>query len=190
MLNFIRFIEVIISIQSMIISTMIPIFITLPFPDKFKAALEMPISLQIPIVIIISIIFERNVVFTAFTIYLIIGLFFYPIFHHGGSLGYLLTPNFGYLIGMYPLIVIINNLKKINIEIKIFTFFKNGIFGILMMHLVGMTYGCFQILYSKEFNTLLYNFSKYSFSKIGFHILMLIPISLILKQINYLKNQE
>ena len=44
-----------------------------------------------------------------YTIYLLVGLFLLPIFHQGGSLGYLLTPNFGYLLGIYPLIKIINN---------------------------------------------------------------------------------
>ena len=190
MFKYIKVIDILICIQALIISTMLPVYISVPSNFINLKIIDLPITWQVPTIILLSLIYRREIVFIAFIIYIFLGLFFLPIFHQGGSLGYLLTPNFGYLIGMYPLIVIINNLKKINLEIKIFTFFKNGIFGILMMHLVGMTYGCFQILYSKEFNTLLYNFSKYSFSKIGFHILMLIPISLILKQINYLKNQE
>ena len=190
MLNLYKLIEILVSLQSLVITSMLPVYIPLPFIYKSSNNIELPITWQIPTIILLTLIFHKKVVFRAFSIYIILGLFIFPVFHQGGSLGYLLTPNFGYLIGMYPLIVIINNLKKFNLEIKIFSFFKNGIFGILMMHLVGMTYGSFQILYLREFNTILYNFSKYSLSKIGFHILMLIPISLILKQINYLKNQE
>ncbi len=190
MFKYIKVIDILICLQALIISTMLPVYISVPSNFNNLKIIDLPITWQVPTIILLSLIYRREVVFIAFIIYIFLGLFFLPIFHQGGSLGYLLTPNFGYLIGMYPLIVIINNLKKFNLEIKIFSFFKNGIFGILMMHLVGMTYGSFQILYLREFNTLLYNFSKYSFSKIGFHILMLIPISLILKQINYLKNQE
>jgi len=186
MLNFIRFIEVIISIQSMIISTMIPIFITLPFPDKFKAALEMPISLQIPIVIIISIIFERNVVFTAFTIYLIIGLFFYPIFHHGGSLGYLLTPNFGYLIGYYPLIQIINKLNKKS-KVHLVDFLRKGLIAISILHLVGIIFNLILMIYYNQFDNFFYNFGNLTLGKVGYHYLMLLPISLLIKPINYFK---
>ena len=51
------------------------------------------------------------------------GLFILPVFHQGGSLGYLLTPNFGYLLGLYPLIKIIDNLNNRN---KIIIIFNHG----------------------------------------------------------------
>ena len=34
--------------------------------------------------------------------YLIIGLFYLPVFHGGGSVGYILTHEFGYLLGFIP----------------------------------------------------------------------------------------
>ena len=46
--------------------------------------------------------------------YKLIGLFCIPVFHQGGSLGYLLTPYFGYLLGIYPLVRIIDSLNKKN----------------------------------------------------------------------------
>ena len=123
MLNFIRTIEIIISFQLILISTMFSFLISQPTANNYQKILEIPITLQVPVMILISLLFEKQVVYKALTTYLILGLFVFPIFTHGGSLGYLLTPNFGFLIGFYPLINIINNLY--NNKIYIFQFFKN-----------------------------------------------------------------
>ena len=109
MLNYSKSIEILISLQVIFISTMIPVFITLPFNYQDIRIFEIPTTWQIPSIIIISLIFNGEIVSKAFSIYLLVGLFLLPIFHQGGSLGYLLTPNFGYLLGIYPLIRVINN---------------------------------------------------------------------------------
>ena len=120
----------------------------------------------------------------AFSIYLLIGLFFLPVFHNGGSIGYLLTPNFGYLIGIYPLINIIDKLHKLNHKISSYDLLRYGIFGISSMHIIGTIYCCIQILYLKQSDILIYNISRYSLSKFGYHLLMLTPITLFIKLIN------
>ena len=186
MLNFYKLIEILVSLQSLVITTMIPIYIPLNFIDKSSNNIEMPITWQIPTIIFLTLIFDRIVVFKAFTIYIILGLFIYPVFHQGGSIGYLLTPNFGYLIGVYPLIKIIDNLKKRN-KIKIGNFLKSGILAISAMHLTGIFYNFIQIIFYNKFNLFLYNIGKYSIGKIGYHFMMLIPLILLIKPINYLK---
>jgi len=103
MLNFYKSIEILVSLQSLVITSMLTIFIPLPFIYK-SSNFELPITWQIPTVILLTLIFHKKVVFRAFSIYIILGLFIFPVFHQGGSLGYLLTPNFGYLLGYYPLI--------------------------------------------------------------------------------------
>ena len=165
---------------------MLPFYIQLPFIDKSNNSYEIPITLQIPTIILLTLIFNRKVVFRAFTIYIFIGLFISPVFHQGGSIGYLLTPNFGYLLGTYPLIYIIDNFNKRN-EINIRNFLKNGLLGIITMHLTGILYNLFQIIFYNQFNIFLYNIGKYSVGKIGYHLMMLIPIMLLLKPIKYLK---
>ena len=142
MLNYFKFIEILISLQSFFISSMIPFIITNPFNNNIKYSLELPITLQVPVIILISLIFKSRVVFSALSIYLLIGLFIIPVFYEGGSLGYLLSPNFGYLIGYYPLIKIINYLKK-NKKIYIFTF-KISMLAIFFMHLTGIFYSFLQ----------------------------------------------
>jgi biotin transport system substrate-specific component len=167
---------------------MIHVYIPLPFIDN-PNNFELLITWQIPIIILLTLMFNKKVVFRAFTIYLIIGLFIIPVFHQGGSIGYLLTPNFGYLLGTYPLIKIIDNLNKKN-KIYIGNFLLTGFLAIVAMHLTGILYNFLQIIYYKQFNIFLYNLGKYSLGKIGYHLIMLIPLILLVKPIKYLKYKQ
>ena len=189
MLNLNKLIEMLVSLQTLIISTMIPIYIPLPFIDKSSNFLEIPITWQIPSIILLTLIFNGKVVFKAFTIYIILGLFVFPVFHQGGSIGYLLTPNFGYLLGLYPLIKIIDNLNTRN-KINIRNFLKNGFIAIGAMHLTGIFYNFMQIIFYSQYNLFLYNLGKYSLGKIGYHFLMLFPLLLLIKPIERLKRSK
>ena len=189
MLNFYKLIEILVSLQSLVITTMIPVYIPLQFIDKSRNNIEIPITWQIPTIILLTLIFNKKVVFKAFSIYIILGLFIAPVFHQGGSIGYLLTPNFGYLLGIYPLIKIIDNLnsqKKINVS----KFLVNGFIAIIAMHITGIFFNFIQIIFYSRFNIFLYNLGKYSVGKIGYHFLMLLPLSLLIKPIKYLKNSQ
>ena len=188
MLNFYKLIEIFVTLQALIISTMLPVYIPLQFINKSIGNIDVPVTWQIPIIILLILIFDRKVVFRAFTIYIIIGLFFYPVFHNGGSIGYLLTPNFGYLLGVYPLIKIIDNLNTRN-KINVGNFLINGFTAICAMHLTGILFNFIQTLFFSQINIFSYNLGKYSAGKIGYHFLMLLPLLLIIKPINYLKNR-
>jgi len=183
MLNFNKIIEIIISIQIIIISTFVPVFLEIPNTSRFFGTFEIPITYQVPAIIVITLIFKRNIVINSFSVYLIIGLFFIPVFHEGGSLGYLLTPNFGYLLGIYPLIVIIDKFKKIKTKNIYFDFIKYGMLAISSMHFIGIIYSLVQSIYYEQSEILFYNFAKYSLSKYGYHLLMLTPITLFIKMI-------
>ena len=168
---------------------MLPVYIPLQFMNKSSNSLEIPITWQIPTIILLTLIFHKKVVFSAFTIFIILGLFIAPVFHEGGSIGYLLTPNFGYLLGVYPLIKIIDNLNYRN-KINIGNFLKNGFIGISAMHLTGIFYSFLQIIFYSQFNIFLYNLGKYSIGKIGYHYLMLFPILLLIKPIESIKRSK
>ena len=189
MLNLYKLIEIFISLQSLVISTMIPVYIPFPFIDKSSKFIEIPITWQIPTVILLTIVFNRKVVLRAFTIYIIIGLFIIPVFNQGGSIGYLLTPNFGYLLGIYPLIKIVDNLNKKN-NLNVSNFIKSSFLGICTMHLTGIFYNLIQIIFYNQFNIFLYNIGKYSFGRIGYHLILLIPLILLIKPIKYLKHNK
>ena len=189
MLNFYKLIEILVSLQSLVISTMLPVYMPLPFVDESNNSFEMPITWQIPTIILLTLIFHKKVVFRAFSIYIIFGLFIFPVFHQGGSVGYLLTPNFGYLLGLYPLIKIIDNLNTRN-KINVANFFKNGFIAIGAMHLTGIFYNFIQVILFNQFNLFLYNLGKYSLGKIGYHFLMLLPLLLLIKPIERLKRRN
>ena len=186
MLNLYKLIEILVSLQSLVITTMIPVYIPLPFIDKSSNSFEIPITWQIPTIILLTLIFNKKVIFTAFSIYIILGLFISPVFHQGGSIGYLLTPNFGYLLGIYPLIIIINKLNN-RIKMNIGNFLINGFIAISAMHLIGILYNLIQIIFYNQFDIFLYNLGKYSVGKIGYHYLMLFPILLLINPIKRLK---
>jgi len=189
MLNFYKLIEILVSLQSLVIASMLHVYIPLPFLNKSNNSFEMPITWQIPTIILLTLIFHKKVVFRAFSIYIILGLFIIPVFHQGGSLGYLLTPNFGYLLGMYPLIKIIDNLNNSN-KINIGDFLINGLKAIGAMHLIGILYNFIQIMFYSQYNLFLYNLGKYSLGKIGYHFLMLLPLLLLIKPIERLKRSK
>jgi len=189
MLNLYKLIEILVSLQSLVISTLLPFYIPLPFVGESNNSFEMPITWQIPTIILLTLIFHKIVVFRAFSIYIILGLFIAPVFHQGGSIGYLLTPNFGYLLGSYPLINIIDNLNTRN-KINIGNFLKNGFIAIGAMHLTGIFYNLIPTLYYIQFNLFLYKLGKYSLGKIGYHFLMLFPILLLIKPIERLKRSK
>ena len=52
------------------------------------------------------------------------------------------------------------------------------------MHIVGIIYNFIQIFYFKQSDILIYNISKYSLGKIGYHLLMLTPITLLISLVN------
>ena len=189
MLNLYKLIEILVTLQSIIISTLIPVYIPLPFKNLPNSSLELPITMLIPTTILLTLIFDRKVVFQAFTIYLILGLFIFPIFYQGGSVGYLLTPNFGYLLGIFPLTIIIDKLNKRN-KINIGNFLLNGFLGISAMHLTGITYNFIQTISYNKSNIFLYNLGKYSFGKIGYHLIMLIPIMILIRPIKFFKYKQ
>ena len=189
MLNFYKLIEILFSLQLIVVTTMLPVYIPLQVINNSSNSFEIPITWQIPTIILLTLIFNKKVVFRAFSIYVILGLFIAPVFHQGGSIGYLLTPNFGYLLGIYPLIKIIDNLNTRN-KIKVENFLKNGFSAICAMHLTGILYNFLQIIFYSQFSIFLYNLGKYSVGKIGYHFLMLFPILLLIKPIKHLKNSK
>jgi len=189
MLNFYKLIEILVSLQSLVITSMLPVYIPLPFIYKSSNNFELHTTWQIPTIILLTLIFHKKVVFRAFSIYIILGLFIFPVFHQGGSIGYLLTPNFGYLLGYYPLIKIIDNLNTRD-KINVGNFLKNGFIAIVAMHLTGIIYNLIQTISYSQFNLFLYNLGKYSLGKIGYHFLMLFPLLLLIKPIERLKNNK
>ena len=186
MINQLKIIELIISLESIIIATMLPVYIFLPSKINFIQLVDIPITMQVPTIIFLTIIFSEKIVYKSYTIYILIGLFFLPIFYDGGSLGYILTPNFGYLLGIYPLIKIISELYRLK-QFSLKKFLRVSIIAILIMHITGIIFTSFQLLLFNKINLIPYNIGKYTFSKIFYEIILLFPLLLLLKTFKKLR---
>ena len=179
MLNFKKYIELIISTQCIFISSFVPLYISIPSNVNLISLVDLPVNWQIPIILILTILFSENILVKSHTIYLTLGLFFLPLFYDGGSLGYILTPNFGFLLGIYPMINYISKLKSMT-KITIFNFILYGIISILILHLIGIIYLIIQLVIFSRIELILYSIGKYSFAKLPYQILMLFPCTLLL----------
>ena len=176
----------IVSFESILISSMVPINIPLPSIDNIYRIIEIPINYQIPTVVLLTLIFSGEYLRKIYAIYIFIGLFLMPVFFDGGSLGYLLTPNFGYLIGIFPLIKIINILNKKH-YLSFIKYIKYTLTGLISMHLTGILYLTFQLLIFNKPSLILYNIGLFTINKIPFQLISLIPVYLIINLINKLK---
>ena len=177
----------IVSFESLIISSLIPINIPIPSIGNIYRFVEIPINYQIPTVIFLTIIFSGEFLKKVYAIYIFIGLFFLPIFFDGGSLGYLLTPNFGYLIGIFPLISIINISNKKN-NLTLIKYIKYSLAGLIVMHFTGILYLTFQFLIFNKTSLIFYNIGLFTLNKLPFQIISLFPVYFGIKIIKNLKD--
>ena len=72
--------------------------------------------------------------------YLIIGLFYLPVFHGGGSVGYLITHEFGYLIGFIPASWTCGFLSKRKSNANLINYSFYTFFSLCILHVTGVIY--------------------------------------------------
>ena len=81
---------------------MIPAWIILPQQGLSLSIIPLNSNWQIQGVLMASLLCGPQIGPICAFSYLIIGLFYLPVFHGGGSIGYILTHEFGYLLGFIP----------------------------------------------------------------------------------------
>ena len=123
-----------------LIGAMIPSAILVPQKDLSFSIINLPSTWQIAAILLCSLLCgPRTGIISSFS-YLLIGLFYLPIFHGGGSVGYILTPEFGYLIGFIPASWLCGTLaKKVQNHNLIITTYTT-ITALIIIHLIGITY--------------------------------------------------
>ena len=67
-----RILKLIISIESIIISSLTQINIPLPLIDNFNNVSEFQVNLQIPVIILLTIIFSGELIFKAYFLYILL----------------------------------------------------------------------------------------------------------------------
>ncbi len=119
-----------------LVGTMTPSAILIPqWPIQ---VLNLTSSWQIPSLLLCALICGPKSAVIAAIAYLTIGIFYLPVFHGGGSLGYLLTPDFGYLIGFLPGSWICGELARQKVMKGLIGQTIAAISGVLIVHATGI----------------------------------------------------
>ena len=123
-----------------IICAMIPSSIIFPQGDLSLSTIPLNSNWQIQGLFLTSLLFGPEIGTISAISYLIIGLFYIPVFHGGGSVGYILTHEFGYLLGFIPAAwtcgFLAEKIKKANLIN--YSFFTT--LSLVIVHIIGIIY--------------------------------------------------
>ena len=112
-------------------------FIRIPMPNM------MPITLQTFFVLLTALILPTKASVLANITYIVLGLIGLPIFSGGGGLGYVLMPNFGFIIGFVIATVIMSLItEKLNNH-KLWQYIAISLLGIIIIYIIGILYFAF-----------------------------------------------
>ena len=123
-----------------IIFAMIPSSIIFPQEDLSLSISPLDSNWQIQGVLLTSLLCGPQIGTISAISYLIIGLFYLPVFHGGGSVGYILTHEFGYLLGFIPAAWICGFLAKQNTKANLINYSCFTILSLCVVHIIGIIY--------------------------------------------------
>ena len=127
-------------VMLIIICAMIPSSIILPQKDLSFSIIQLYSNWQIHGVLLTSLICGPYIGTISALTYLIIGLFYLPVFHGGGSVGYILTHEFGYLLGLLPAAWTCGFLSKKTIKANLINYSFYAIISLFILHIAGIIY--------------------------------------------------
>ena len=114
-------------------------FIRLPIPNM------MPMTLQTFFVLLTGLALPLKASTLATVTYMALGLIGLPIFSGGGGLGYVLMPNFGFIIGFLISTVIINVITEKLKNRKLWQYIVISLLSIIVIYIIGIFYFAFII---------------------------------------------
>ena len=123
-----------------IICAMIPSSIILPQKDLSLSIIPLHSNWQIQGLLLTSLLCGPEIGTICAISYLIIGLFYLPIFSGGGSVGYILTHEFGYLLGFVPAAWTCGFLAKRDANANSINYSIYTIVSLFILHLIGVIY--------------------------------------------------
>ena len=112
-------------------------FIRIPMPNI------MPMTLQTFFVLLTALVLPIKASILATITYIALGLIGLPIFSGGGGLGYILMPNFGFIIGFLVSSVIIGVLVQKHKNRKLWHYIIVSLLGITVIYIIGILYFAF-----------------------------------------------
>lgn len=124
---------------------------------------------QIPVIMFIIAFLGRKFGLASILLYIIVGLFFAPVFALGGGIKYVLQYSFGYILAYIPAAffagsILRNGLSYLNMA-------QASLVGVLTIHLIGIFYMLFiSVLHRDNFSIILGWIYAQSFSKIMYDL--------------------
>ena len=112
-------------------------FIRFPMPNM------MPVTLQTFFVLLTALVLPMKASIFAILTYMALGLVGLPIFSGGGGLGYVLMPNFGFIIGFLIATVIISVITNKMNNRNLWHYIVVSLFGIVAIYIIGILYFAF-----------------------------------------------
>ena len=155
-----------------IVCAMIPSSIIFPQEDLSLSIISLHSNWQIQGLLLTSLLCGPKIGIISAISYIIIGLFYLPVFHGGGSVGYILTHEFGYLLGFIPAAWTCGFLAKQNSNANLINYSVYTALSLCVIHIIGITY----LVFGKIFSNWVDNLSDL----IWINTLIAFPIQLLL----------
>ena len=133
---------------------MIPSSIILPQQDLSLSIIPLNSNWQIQGVLMTALLCGPKIGIICAISYLIIGLFYFPVFHGGGSVGYILTHEFGYLLGFIPAAWTCGYLSKKKRTANLINYSSYTILALCIIHLTGILYLIFGKIHGNGIDSL------------------------------------
>ena len=112
-------------------------FIRIPMPNM------MPMTLQTFFVLLAALLLPLKASMLSTITYMVLGLIGLPIFSGGGGLGYVLMPNFGFIIGFVIATVIISFITEKLKNRKLWHYILITLLGMAVIYIIGILYFAF-----------------------------------------------
>ena len=138
-----------------IICAMIPSSIITPQHDLSLSNIPLHSNWQIQGLLLTSLLCGPEIGTISAISYLIIGLFYLPVFHGGGSVGYILTHEFGYLLGFIPAAWTCGFLAKNTSKANLINYSSYTAISLCIVHIIGIIY----LILGKIFGNWVYSLS-------------------------------
>tara|TARA_Y100001968_G_scaffold190813_1_gene174818 strand:- start:773 stop:1324 length:552 start_codon:yes stop_codon:yes gene_type:complete len=127
-------------VMLIVVCTMTPSSIILPQKDLSLSIIPLQSNWQIQGLLLISLLCGPQIGTVSAISYLIIGLFYLPVFHGGGSVGYILTHEFGYLLGFIPAAWTCGYLATKRSKPSFIDYSLYTILSLFILHFTGIIY--------------------------------------------------
>ena len=183
-------VKAITGVMLIIICAMIPSSIIFPQEDLSLSNIPLQSNWQIQGLLLTSLLCGPQIGMVSAISYLIIGLFYLPVFHGGGSVGYILTHEFGYLLGFIPAAWTCGFLAKKNTNANLINYSLYTALSLCIVHIIGIIYLIFGKVFGIWTNNILDLILFNTFIPFPTQILLCLPtciLSILLKRILILK---